>query len=363
VKGSALGKAVSVPKRPIAEQMIVVTGASSGVGRAVARLAGGRGARVVCAGRNGDGLAGAVREVEQAGGRALAVELDVAVEDECHQLVERAVDEFGRIDSFVRSHMVSVYGEVRELRADELRRVIDVNFLGSVYCLTAALAHLKDSHGTFVDVNSALAYRGIPLQAPYCASKAALRTFLESARVELQHEGAGVDVCVLLPGAIDTPHFDRVRQKLGLQPQPVPPIYEPEAFAEIVLHCCEHPYRELPIGWGAQKALWGQKLSPRLGDWMLRRNGWKSQTTGEPKPVDSPDNLFDTLPGDPGARGRFGDQARSRAAWTTLRLHPRLATAAALLGLGVPATMATMAQWKAHANGRPKGVRKLTRIG
>lgn len=343
-----MGTARAMAKRPIAEQVVVVTGASSGVGRAVARLAGERRARVVCAGRNGDGLAGAVREVEEAGGQALAVELDVAVEDECHQLVERAVDVFGRIDSFVRSHMVSVYGEVQELQADELRRVMDVNFVGSVHCFTAALPHLKESRGTFIDFNSALAYRGIPLQAPYCASKAALRTFLESARVELQHERAGVDVCVLLPGAINTPHFDRVRQKLGLQPQPVPPIYQPEVFAAVVLHCCEHPYRELPIGWGAQKALWGQKLSPRLGDWVLRRNGWRSQTTGEPKPVGSPDNLFETLPGDPGEHGRFGEQALTRTAWTTLRL-----------GLRVPAAMAKIAR----TNGHPKRIRRLTRMG
>jgi NAD(P)-dependent dehydrogenase (short-subunit alcohol dehydrogenase family) len=352
-----------MPKRPLAEQVVVITGASSGLGRAVARLAGQRRARVVCAGRNPEALDAAVREVEDAGGQAFSVEFDAASEDECHQLVERTIDAFGRIDSFVRSHMVSVFGEVEQLRGDELRRVTEVNFLGGVYCFLAALPHLKESHGTFVDVNSALAYRGIPLQAPYCASKAALRTFLESARVELERDGAGVDVCVLLPGAINTPHFDRVRQKLGLQPQPVPPIYEPEAFAEVVVHCCEHPYRELPIGWGAQKALWGQKVAPRAADWWLRRTGWSGQTTGDPKPVDSPDNLFETLPGDPGARGRFSAQSRSRTAWTTLRLHPTLATAAALLGVGVPAAMAKMAQANAHANGHGGRIRRLTRIG
>ena len=145
------------------------------------------------------------------------------------------MDAFGRIDSFVRSHMVSVYGEVRDLQADELRRVMDVNFIGSVHRFSRAPAP-EGVAGTFIDFNSALAYRGIPLQAPYCASKAALRTFLESARVELQHEGAGVDVCVLLPGAVNTPHFDRVRQKLGLQPQPVPPIPKSRAggtFADL----------------------------------------------------------------------------------------------------------------------------------
>ena len=346
-------------KRPVSEQVLVVTGATSGLGRAVARLAGSRGAQVVCAGRNADALEAVVAEIEDRGGRALAVELDVAGEDECHQLVEQAVDRFGRIDSFVRSHMLSVYGEAAELRADELRRVMEVNFLGSVFCLWAALPHLRDSRGTFVDVNSALAYRGIPLQAPYCASKAALRTFLESVRVELRKQDAGVDVCVLLPGAINTPHFDRVRQKLGLQPQPVPPIYQPEAFAEVVLHCCEDPPRELPIGWGAQKALWGQKLAPRLVDRRLLRTGWSSQTTGEPKPVHSPDNLFETVPGDPGARGRFDAQAKARTVWTTLRLHPTLGTIAALVGLGGTMAVRRLAASNGHA-GRSS---RLTRIG
>ena len=346
-------------KKPLAEQVVVITGASSGLGRAAARLAGRRRARVVCAGRNPEALGSAVAEVEDGGGQALAVELDVASEDECHQLVERAVDRFGRIDSFVRSHMVSVYAEAPELRGDELRRVLDVNFLGSVYCLWAALPHLRESRGSFIDVNSALAYRGIPLQAAYCASKAALRTFLESARVELQRQGADVDVCVLLPGAINTPHFERVRQRLGLQPQPVPPIYQPEAFAEVVLHCCQDPPRELPIGWGAQKALWGQKLAPRVVDRWLLRTGWSSQTTGEPKPVGSPDNLFETLPGDPGARGRFDAQAKARTVWTTLRLHPTLATAAALIGLGGTAAVRRVAA----ANGQGGALKRLTRIG
>jgi short chain dehydrogenase len=169
-------------------------------------------------------------------------------------------------------------------------------------------------------VSSALAYRGIPLQAAYCSSKAAGRTFLESARVELQKEGAEVAVSLVLPGAINTPQFDRDRQKIGKQPQPVPPIYQPEPFADAVLHCAEKPIRELPISWGAQKLLWGQKLSPRTGDWMLRRIGWKKQHTDEDKPVDAPDNLFDTLPGDPGAHGRFDDQSKDSTAWRRSRL-------------------------------------------
>ena len=307
-------------KKPLSEQVVVVTGASSGLGRAIARAAAERGAKVVVTARNTEALDNAVREVDAFGGEALAVPADVTSDDEVAQIVEQAVDRFGRIDTFVRCHMVTVYAEAERLEPDELRRVYDVNFFGGVSCFWAALPQLKETRGTFIDVNSALAYRGIPLQAAYCSTKAALRTFLESARVELEKSKSGVDICVVLPGAINTPQFDRGRQKIGWQPQPVPPIYQPEPYAEAVIHCCEHPVRELPVTWGAQKLLWGQKLSPRAGDWMLRRIGWKSQHSDELKPVDSPDILFATLPGDPGAHGRFDDRSRGSTVWTRLRL-------------------------------------------
>jgi NAD(P)-dependent dehydrogenase (short-subunit alcohol dehydrogenase family) len=329
-------------KKPLAEQVVVVTGASSGLGRAVARLAGARGANVVVTARGTDGLDACAREVEQLGGAVLVVPADCTVQDEVAQVVEQALDRFGRIDTYVANAMVTVYAEVDELEPDELRRVLDVNFFGQVHGYRSALPHLRASHGTFVSVNSALAYRGIPLQAAYCASKAALRAFFESARVEERKRSSGVDVSVVLPGAINTPQFDRDRQKLGLQPQPVPPIYQPEPFAEAVLHCAEHPVRELPIGWGAQKLLWGQKLSPRLGDLMLLRTGWKSQTTGDPKPVDSPDNLFAPLAGDPGAHGRFDAKSRASTAWTSVRLR-RWLVGAAVAGAAAAPTVRRLA--------------------
>ncbi len=321
-------------KKPLSEQVLIVTGASSGLGRAIARGAGERGAKVVVTARNGEALDDAVREIEAFGGEALAVPADHAVQDEVAQVIEQTLDRFGRIDTYVSNAVVTVMSEARDLYADELRRVMDVNFLGMVYGFWAALPHLTESRGTFVQVNSALAYRAIPLQAAYCASKAAGRAFLESARVELQKHGIPVDVSVCLPGAINTPQFDRSRQRIGFQPQPVPPIYQPEPFAAAVLHCCEQPVRELPIGWGAQKALWGQKLSPRLGDLMLRRSGWKAQHTQQPKPTDAPDNLFSTLPGDPGAHGRFDDRARNSTLWTSVRLRRWLVGGAAVTAAG-----------------------------
>jgi NAD(P)-dependent dehydrogenase (short-subunit alcohol dehydrogenase family) len=316
-------------KKPLADQVVVVTGASSGLGRAIARLAGARGAKVVVTARTTEALDTCVREIQASGSEALAVPADCAVEDHVAQVVEQAVDRFGRIDSYVANAIVTVYAETYEYEPAELRRIVDVNFFGQVYGYWAVLPHLRESHGTFVSVNSALAYRGIPLQGGYCASKAALRAFFESARVEIRKAGWDVAVSVVLPGAINTPQFDRDRQKLGKQPQPVPPIYQPEPFAAAVLRCCVRPVRELPVGWGAQKLLWGQKLSPRAGDLMLRRMGWSSQHTGDDKPVDSPDNLFAPLPGDPGAHGRFDDRARKSTLWTSLRLLRRLRTAAA----------------------------------
>jgi NAD(P)-dependent dehydrogenase (short-subunit alcohol dehydrogenase family) len=309
-----------VKKKRLSEQVVVVTGASSGLGRAIARGAGERGAKVVLTARNEEALANCVAEIERAGSEALAVPADCAEQQQVEGVVAEAVARFGRIDTYIANAIVTVYAEAERLEADELRRVVDVDFFGVVYGFWAALPHLRESKGTFLHVSSALAYRGIPLQAAYCSSKAAARTFLESARVEEQKAGTGVAISLVLPGAINTPQFDRDRQKLGYQPEPVPPIYQPEPFAEATLRCAERPIRELPISWGAQKLLWGQKLSPRAGDWILRRSGWKNQHTAEPKPVDSPDNLFDTLPGDPGAHGRFDDQARGSTVWTRLRL-------------------------------------------
>ena len=315
-------------KKALRDQVVVVTGASSGLGRAVARLAAQRGARVVVTARNSEALDACVREIEAFGSEGLAVPADCTVQDEVAQVVEQAIDRFGRIDTYVANAIVTVYAETYRYQPDELRRIMDVNFFGQVYGYWAVLPHLRDAQGTFVSIQSALAYRGIPLQGGYCASKAALRNFFESARVELKKAGWGVDISVVHPGAINTPQFDRDRQKTGLQPQPVPPIYQPEPFADAVLHCCEHPVRELPVGWGAQKLMWGQKLSPRAGDLMLLRMGWKGQTTGRPKPLNAPDNLFATIPGDPGAHGRFDGESRTSTAWTSLRLRRWLVGAA-----------------------------------
>jgi NAD(P)-dependent dehydrogenase (short-subunit alcohol dehydrogenase family) len=325
-------------KRPLAEQVVVIGGGSYGLGRAIARAAARRGAKVVVGARTREALEGTLADIEAAGSLGLVLETDVADRGQVEALVAAAIDRFKRVDTYIANGMVTVYSEAHRLREDELRRVFDVNFFGGVYGYWAALPHLRTSRGTFIQIASALSYRGIPLQAAYCSTKAALRTFFEAARTELEKERAGVDISVILPGAINTPQFDRARQRMGLQPQPVPPIYEPEPYAQAVMHCCEKPIRELPVSWGAQKLLWGQKLSPRAGDLLLLRMGWKGQHTQELKPTDSPDNLFRPLPGDPGAHGRFDDRSRRTSAWTWLRLHRGVIGAG--LGLGTMGLLA-----------------------
>src|SRR5437879_2262866 len=321
-------------KRPLGEQVVVIGGGSYGLGRAIAVAAARQGAKVVVGARTREALEGVLAEIEAGGGEGLVVETDVSQRSQVEGLVAAAVERFKRIDTYIANGMVTVYAEAHRLEDDELRRVFDVNFFGGVYGYWAALPHLRSSRGTFIQVASALSYRGIPLQAAYCSAKAALRTFFETARVELEKEKAGVDVSVILPAAINTPQFDRARQKMGLQPQPVPPIYPPDTFAQPVVRCCERPVRELPVGWGAQTLLRGQKLSPRAGDLVLLRTGWRGQHTGEDKPVGSPDNLFEPLPGDPGVHGRFDDRSRASTLWTELRLRRRLAPAAPPAAVG-----------------------------
>jgi NAD(P)-dependent dehydrogenase (short-subunit alcohol dehydrogenase family) len=331
-------------KKPLSEQVVVVTGGTAGLGRAIARAAGARGAKVVVAGRDREGLDGAVAEL---GPDAHGVQADVSSLDDCHRIVEETLDRYGRIDTFCANAMVTVYQEARKLEPEELRRVVDVNYFGAVQCYWASLDALIESRGTFSHVSSALAYRSIPLQAAYCSSKAAGRAFFESARVEHMKHHIPVAITLCLPGAINTPQFDQARQYLGKQPQPVPPIYEPEPFAEAVVHTFEHPVRELPLGWGAQKALWAQKLAPRVADRVLVRNGWKGQHTDEPKPVGSPDNLFEPRPGDKGARGRFSATSRDSTIWTSLRLR-RFLVGTAVVGVGLATMGAT--------NGRAKSL-------
>ena len=314
----------------------MVTGASSGVGRAISRALGREGARVALIARGAEGLSAAADDVRQGGGEALALPLDVADAFAVESAADRVVDRWRAIDVWVNDAMVSVFAPISETTPSEFRRVIEVNYLGTVHGTLAALRHMRarDS-GVIVQIGSALAYRSIPLQSAYCASKAAVRGFTDSLRSELAHERSRIKVTMLQLPAVNTPQFEVVRNKLGKHARPVPPTYQPEVIARAVLYAIEHPSREMWIGWPTIKAIMGQRFIPGLLDHYLARMAWNAQVT-KLLPPTKKDNLHSPLPGDRGAHGLFDDEARSFSTELWIRTH-RGATAAcagllALLG-------------------------------
>jgi NADP-dependent 3-hydroxy acid dehydrogenase YdfG len=321
-----------MPRR-ISEQVVVVAGASSGVGRAIARAFGAAGAKVGLIARTREALENAAREIQQAGGEPLVLPLDVAEAPAVEKAAAHVVERWGRIDTWVNSAMVSVFSPVSQMRADEYRRVTDVNYLGTVHGTLAALKYMRAQRsGTVLQIGSALAYRSVPLQSAYCATKAAIRGFTDSLRCELFHEKSPVQLCMLQLPAVNTPQFEVVRTRLPRHPKPLPPIFQPEVIAKAVLHAAEHPAREIWIGGSAVKAIVGQRLVPGLLDRYLARIGYDAQQADRPVAADRPDNVFAALPGDRGARGSFGAEARPYSVELWARTHRGVLAAAAIAG-------------------------------
>jgi NAD(P)-dependent dehydrogenase (short-subunit alcohol dehydrogenase family) len=303
--------------------VVVITGASAGVGRAAVRAFARQGADIGLIARGADGLEGARREVEAAGGRALVLPADVADHDAVEAAAERVERELGPIDVWVNNAMVSVFSPVKEMQPEEFRRVTEVTYLGVVYGTLAALRRmLPRDRGAIVQVGSALAYRGIPLQAAYCGAKHAIQGFSESLRCELLHDGSRVHVTMVQLPAMNTPQFDWVKSRLPRKAQPVPPIYAPEIAADAIVWASSHRRREMSVGAVTTAVIWGNKLAAGLGDRYLARTGYDSQQTDEPADPDRPNNLWRPLPGDHGPHGRFGDRTThsSPQTWVNERL-------------------------------------------
>lgn len=290
----------------------VVTGASAGVGRAVAVAFARDGWRVALIARGRERLASAAREVEAAGGAALVIAADVADADRIETAAAQVVEAWGRIDVWVNNAMASVFGPIATLSPDEIRRVTEVTYLGQVHGTLAALRHMRTRNaGTIVQIGSALSYRSIPLQSAYCAAKFAVRGFTDSLRSELQHENSRIRLTMVQLPAVDTPQFDWARSHLTRRLQPVPPIHEPEPVAEAILRAAREAPRECWIGGPTIQAILGTMVAPGLLDRMMARRAWDGQMTDEPaRPRDG--NLFEAPPGDPGTRGRFGARSRKR---------------------------------------------------
>lgn len=299
-------------KRDLAGKVVVVTGASAGVGRATVRAFAERGANLGLIARGRDGLEGARRDVEKCGGRALVLPLDVADGHAVDHAAEEVESSLGPIDVWVNDAMVSVFAPVAETTIEEFRRVTEVTYLGFVHGTLAALKRMRPrNRGSIVQVGSALAYRSIPLQAAYCAAKHAILGFTDSLRSELIHEGSAIHVTMVQLPAINTPQFGWSRAKLSKQPQPVPPIYEPEVAADAVVFASQHRRRELWLAWSVAKAIIAEDVVPAYADKYLAEHGYDAQETDRRIAPNRRDNLFEPVPGDHGAHGTFGEQARS----------------------------------------------------
>lgn len=300
--------------------MIVVTGASAGVGRAIVRELAEPGVRLALLARGRDGLEGATREAEERGARARAWMVDVAEAAAVDRAAGELETEFGPPDVWVNNAMVTVLAPTWQLTADEIKRVTEVNYLGAVHGTLAALRSMRPrGRGTIVQVGSALAYRAIPLQAAYCASKFALRGFTDALRTELLHEHNGVHVTMVHLPALNTPQFSWCRTRLPNQPQPVPPIFQPEVAARGVREAIARRTREVWVGWPAVRAIVGGSLAPKVADAYLAHNGYEAQQTELPLRPDRQDNLFEPVAGDHGAHGVFDERARPRSRYDSWR--------------------------------------------
>lgn len=295
-------------QRPV----VVVTGASAGIGRAIARAFGAEGARVALLARGFEGLAGARREIEELGGEALVISTDVASHDQVEAAAAQVEESWGGIDVWINNAMATIFSPFDDIAPEDYKRATEVSYLGYVWGTRAALKRMRPrNRGTIIQVGSAMAYRAIPLQSAYCGAKFAIRGFTDAIRTELIHDASAVNICMAQLSAFNTPQFEWGRTTLSAQPQPVPPIFQPEVAAAAIVWLTKHPRRELWVGNPAVKAIVGNRLLAPVLDHLLARKGYSGQLSDKALPDHRPDNLYEPLPGDYGAHGRFDDRARS----------------------------------------------------
>ncbi|MEP0869589.1 SDR family oxidoreductase [Trichocoleus desertorum AS-A10] len=279
--------------KPISQQVVAIVGASSGIGREAALQFAQRGAKVVVAARSQPGLDSLVTEIQRTGGDAIAVVADVADMQQVQAIADKAVERYGRLDTWVHAAATGVLARFEQITPEEFQRVIDVNLMGQVYGAKAALPYLRrEGRGALIHISSMEGRRSLPLQSPYCASKHALQGMLESLRVELQHEGIPISVTSVLPSVINTPYYNKVKTKLGVKPTGIPPYYDPRLVVDAILYVAEHPTRDFIVGDVGRVLDVAQRISPPLIDAVLTVVGIPGQHTTEPESEASPDNVF-----------------------------------------------------------------------
>jgi short-subunit dehydrogenase len=345
---------MTVKLKKLSEQVIVITGASSGIGLVTARLAAKRGARVVLNARNEEALSNVTDEINEQGGQAIYVVGDVGNFDDVHKLADEAIRNFGCFDTWVNNAGVSIYGPVLEQSLEDQRRLFETNYWGVVHGSAVACAHLKQRGGALINVGSVLSDIAIPIQGTYCATKHAVKGYTDALRLELEEEGAPISVTLIKPSTIDTPYTRHAKNLMAVEPQNPPPVYAPDLVAEAILHCAEHPERDLFVGGGGKVLVEAGHLAPRLTDKMMEAMMFDVQKSDRPKPPARPDSLYAPIE-DGEERGGYPGHVAESSVYTKASKHP-LITGSLIAGLG----LAVLAAWRSvSANSTELGRSKV----
>lgn len=332
--------------KSVEDQVIVVTGASSGIGMATARAAALRGARVVLAARSEEGLQEAVRSIQEQGGQATHVVADISQEDHVQRIADHAVSTYGGFDTWVNNAAVSIYGRLMRVPIEDMRRLFEVNVWGTLYGCRVAVSHLRDKGGAIINLGSIVSDRSIPLQGAYAASKHAIKGFTDTLRMELEEEGAPVAVTLIKPSGIDTPFFEHAKNYMESEPKPPPPVYSPQVVARAILHCAQKPVRDVTVGGGGRMFTAMGNQAPRMTDHYMRRALFSGQQKGTPDRNPGRNNLYAPMR-DGEESGNYEGHVMRSSAYTAASLHP-MTTALVLAGVGAAVGLGVRA-WRDRA--------------
>ena len=345
--------------KPVSEQVIVLVGASSGMGLATAKEAARRGAKVVLAARNAGDIEKHAEDIRREGGDVIGVPTDLTDYAQVENLARRTVKQYGRIDTWVTLPGTSVYGTFEEIPMEDIRQTMEVIFFGQLNAAKVAVPILEQTSGALICVGSALSKRGIPLQTAYCAAKHALKGWLDGYRVELMKRGSKVRVTLVMPSSINTPLFNKAKTFMGVMPMPIKPIYAPELAAEGILRAAEGNERDVFIGGAGKMIDLGERISPKLLDLQQLKMGFSGQKTSWPKSADAPNNLYGPVEDDGGVRGDFTQKAKKRSYYQEMAAHP----IASPLGAAAVFGLAAFAAGKTRDKGVLAGLLTLSALG
>lgn len=341
---------MNVRLKRLSDQVIVITGASSGIGLVTARMAAQRGARLVLNSRNAEALQHVCDEINEMGGEAIPVAGDVGRFDDVHKIADEAIRHFGGFDTWVNNAGVSIYGRMLDQSLEDQRRLFDTNYWGVVHGSIVACAHLRNNGGALINMGSVLSDVAIPIQGTYCATKHAVKGYTNALRLELEEENAPISVTLIKPSTIDTPYTQHAKNLMPVEPQNPPPVYAPEPVAEAILHCAEHPERDVTVGGGGKMLAEAGHYAPRLTDKVLQAAMFDLQQSDRPKPKNRRDSLYSPLQ-DGKERGNYPGHVAESSVYTKAKLHPVIASSL-IAGLG----LAAFAGWRSLSKSNDRSI-------